>query len=373
MDKSEITEKLSAFWKETLTGDGKLFNFSMQDIIELYCEIRAKEDELVARKSQHLLGSKKSLAEVRLKNVKSLKFALSETYVVVTGDDAGIAKLERWYGKRKQSVVEETLNTQVVTTAKKVKDSMAQTYVGLPKNKEFLALSSELYREGVWKGEIKKTKFSQEQLRRFYYILSCDEEILLQMRQNRVCCPDLENRLTAAVKSRLQLKEYFQFNFGADIEVDFALWKKSIRQVFVSDLRKLEKALATASNESGFLEAYNKLVSFWNKFSIFSGRTTESGAVLNLTTEHLPREYHFVCSEQQIEIFGLLGQLENESNRKNVFHRSRCIIRESGCRSAVVEASHFQVLNRILFGYLDKKIVVMQTIENRRVFFCKAI
>lgn len=372
MEKSELTQKLSAFWNETLTGDGKQFNFSVQDVIELYCEIRAKEDELTVRKGQHLLGGKKSLAEVRLKNVKSLKFALSETYLILTGDEAGVAKLERWYNKSRQCNVEAETKVKV-ENVKKVKDTAAETYVGLPKSKEFLALSSRLYRDGVWNGDIKKTDIPEDNLRSFYYILGCDEEILLAMKGNREIALNWEDRLSGVVKSRLLLKEYFNFNFRKDIQVEFILWKTAIRQLFAKEFRQLEKSLRVAKSESAFTAAYHNLVCFWNKFSFLSRNTTESGAVLNLTNEHLPREYHFVCSERQIEIFGMLDQLENNGYDKQFFSRLRNIVKDTGCRSVVVNAKHYRALMSGLYGILHRKVVVMQQDENGRIFFCKAI
>ena len=359
MERTEILKKLSEFMAEMVYGELKAFKFSTQDIIELYCEVRKQEDDL-AEKAKAMV--KTQLVETRLKNFKSLRKILVDTYEAITNEDAAPAKLERWYGRFKEAQKlnqPPTTKVRIMNSSSVMSPTKASHLVGLPKSKAFLATNAVLTKEGFWRGKAETTSLNEDQLRYFYYILRLDEEILMLMSNNRTVYVNVNDRLHGLVVNRGRIEELLKRQFGLEAESGFQNWKNAICAVF-PQAEKLALAVTIARTEPGITEAYNRLVKFWNGFGIKVKDSSESERFLNLTVENFSAEPGIIVPEPYPALMQVLARLNEEAEEQRILdiQMIRDLIKEHNCHSVVLQAKDYGLLFGKIRHLLRGRIVI---------------
>lgn len=359
MERTEILKKLSEFMNEVLYGELKSFKLSTKDLIELYCEVRRQEDELTEKA---IVMVKTPLVETRLRNFKPLRKILVETYAAITKEEAALAKLERWYGRSKcvqKQSVSPAPKVRVMNSDQVMPVNKVAQLKGMPKSKAFLDINAILGKEGFWKGRLEKTSLAEDELRYFYYVLRLDEYFLTLLNNNRYVYINVNDRLYSLVKSRGSFTELFKKQFGLDIETDFLCWQKAIGAVF-PQAEKLAHAVETARTEQAVIEAYGKLVKFWNAFGFVRKQNSESERILNLTMEILPAEYGFITTDQHPVVMQLLERLpaEQEEQKANDIRMIREIVKTHNCRSVAVNAKDYNFLFGKIRHLLRGQIII---------------
>ncbi len=268
METSKVNKQFLALMAEIMSDDFKKFKYSPQDLIELYCQVREKEDLLQKRKGQIFAGS--AALSLRLGALAAMKHHLAEIYMFVAKDEAGAAKLERWYYMYQQDKIKKTkvVSAAVAARPKKVATQVgaknSSLLMGMRKDAYMLATHKRLTEEGVWKGEKKKTAISKADMKRFFFTLCLDEYWLGQLRHNVYVSIELDKRFQVLVKTCSFLKEYFQFNYTKDPESEFEAWMSAIRQVLGKDIELLEKVVKNARNVEELLSAHRDFNNFWS-------------------------------------------------------------------------------------------------------------
>ena len=268
METSKVNKQFIALMAEIMNDDIKKFNYSPQDIIELYCLVREKEDLLQKRKGQIFAGG--AALSLRLGALAAMKHHLAEIYMFVAKDEAGVAKLERWYYMYQQDKIKKpkVVSAAVVARPKKVATQVgaknSSLLMGMRKDAYMLATHKRLTEEGVWKGNKEKKSVHKTDMKRFFFTLCLDEYWLGLLQHNVYVALDIDKRLKVLVKSRLLLKEYFQFNYTKDPESEFETWMSAIRLVLGKDIELLEKVVKNARNVEELLSAHRDFNNFWS-------------------------------------------------------------------------------------------------------------
>lgn len=357
METSKVNKQFLALMAEIMSEDVKKFNYSPQDIIELYCLVREKEDLLQKRKGQMCaVGAALSL---RLGALAAMKHHLAEIYIFVAKDEAGVAKLERWYYMYQQDKIKQpkVVSLEAARPKKVVAHIGAKNsslLMGMKKDDRLLQIHKQLTQEGVWKGEKKKTAVSQADMKRFYFTLCLDAYWLGQLQRNVYVGMDDDKRLKVLVKSRLLLKEYFQFNYTTDPESEFEAWMSAIRQVLGKDVELLEKVVKNARNVEELLSAHRDFNNFWSQFLPFDDE--QKG--FNMTS----MVGVGVEPEDKILVLELLACLEqkNWKAKEDLLE----LIQQSAVESLVLQAKHFPFLIKELKKIQQVKRIVVLTKES---------
>lgn len=367
----ETIKKLSEFMNEVLYGELKLFRYSTQDVIELYCEVRRIEDDLM-EKSVTMV--KTETLELRLRCFKQLRKMLVDAFATVAKDEAALAKLERWYGKsKKPKEVCALPKVRVIRSSGSMAANKSARLIGLPKSKAFLDINNVLTKEGFWRGNVETTAINEDQLRFFYYVLRLDEDILKLICDNHYVYVNVNDRLHSLVANRSRFIDFFKQHFGGDVEGDFICWKKAVGGVF-PQVEKLANAVTGAKTETTIMEAYSKLVKFWNNFNMVEKCNGESRNILNLTGENFPAEYGIVNPEQQIILQQALDRLKQPAaDKSNDIKLIREIVREYNCRSVVVDAQAYGCIFNDIRHLLREKIIIATQQADTICLFAKKL
>lgn len=357
METSKVNKQFIALMAEIMSDDIKKFKYSPQDIIELYCLVREKEDLLQKRKGQIFAGS--AALSLRLGALAAMKHHLAEIYIFVTKDEAGAAKLERWYYMYQQDKIKQTkvISAEVVSHPKKVATQVgsknSSLLMGMRKDAYMQATHKRLTEEGVWKGEKKKTSVYKTDMKRFFFTLCLDEYWLGLLQHNVYVAIDLNKRLIVLVKSRLFLKEYFQFNYTTDPESEFEAWMSAIRQVWGKDVELLEKVVKNAKNVEELLSAHRDFNNFWSQFLPFD---EQKG--FNMTS------MVGVGVEPEDKMFVLEQLACLEQNNWKAKDELLDIIRQSNADTIAIEAKHFPLMIKDLKKMKQVKRLVVLTKES---------
>ena len=226
--------------------------------------------------------------------------------------------------------------------------------MGMKKDDRLLQIHKQLTQEGVWKGEKKKTAVSQADMKRFYFTLCLDAYWLGQLQRNVYVAMDDDKRLKVLVKSRLLLKEYFQFNYTKDPESEFDDWMKSIRSVLGKDIELLEKVVKNAKNVDDLWPAHRDFNNFWLKLLPFESveRCLNMTSMVGIGVE----------PEDKILVLELLACLEqkNWKAKEDLLE----VIQQSAVESLVLQAKHFPFLIKELEKIQQVKRIVVLTKES---------
>lgn len=358
METSKVNKQFIALMAEIMSDDFKKFKYSPQDLIELYCQVREKEDLLQKRKGQIFAGS--AALSLRLGALAAMKHHLAEIYIFVTKDEAGAAKLERWYYMYQQDKIKQTkvISAEVVSHPKKVATQVgsknSSLLMGMRKDAYMQATHKRLTEEGVWKGEKKKTSVHKTDMKRFFFTLCLDEYWLGLLQHNVYVAIDLNKRLIVLVKSRLFLKEYFQFNYTKDPESEFEAWMSAIRQVLGKDIELLEKVVKNAKNVEELLSAHRDFNNFWSQFLPFDDEQKGFNMTSMVGVGGEPEDKMFVLEQ--------LACLEQ--NNWKAKDELLDIIRQSNADTIAIEAKHFPLMIKDLKKMKQVKRLVVLTKES---------
>ena len=358
METSKVNKQFIALMAEIMSDDIKKFKYSPQDIIELYCLVREKEDFLQKRKGQIFAGS--AALSLRLGALAAMKHHLAEIYIFVTKDEAGAAKLERWYYMYQQDKIKQTkvISAEVVSHPKKVATQVgsknSSLLMGMRKDAYMQATHKRLTEEGVWKGEKKKTSVYKTDMKRFFFTLCLDEYWLGLLQHNVYVAIDLNKRLIVLVKSRLFLKEYFQFNYTTDPESEFEAWMSAIRQVWGKDVELLEKVVKNAKNVEELLSAHRDFNNFWSQFLPFDDEQKGFNMTSMVGVGVEPEDKMLVLEQ--------LACLEQ--NNWKAKDELLDIIRQSNADTIAIEAKHFPLMIKDLKKMKQVKRLVVLTKES---------
>lgn len=358
METSNANKKFLALMAEIMSDDIKKFKYSPQDIIELYCLVREKEDLLQKRKGQIFAGG--AALSLRLGALAAMKHHLAEIYMFVAKDEAGAAKLERWYYMYQQDKIKKpkVISAEVAARPKKVATQMgiknSSLLMGMRKDAYMQATHKRLTEECVWKGEKKKTSISQADMKRFFFTLCLDEYWLGLLQHNVYVAIDIDKRLKVLVKSRLLLKEYFQFNYNKDPESEFEAWMSAIRLVLGKDIELLEKVVKNARNVEELLSAHRDFNNFWQQFLPFDDEQKGFNMTSMVGVGVEPEDKMLVLEQ--------LACLEQ--NNWKAKEDLLAVVLQSNADTIAIEAKHFPLMIKDLKKMKQVKRLVVLTKES---------
>lgn len=352
METSKANKQFLALMAEIMNDDFKKFKYSPQDIIELYCLVREKEDLLQKRKGQ--ICAVGAVLLLKLETLAVMRHYLAEIYILVAKDEAGAAKLERWYHQQDKIKQTKVISTDVARPRKTVAYPLNKNTIllmGIKKDEKLLAIHQKLSQEGVWKGEQKKSAVSENDMKRFFFTLCLDEYWLKLLQSNLYVPLDVENRLKPLVKNRLSLGAFFELNFHKNGESEFKKWWQAVEIVFQKDIALLEKVVKNAKCEEELLSAYRDFNNFWSHVLPFDG----SKNWLNMTSMvgiGIEPEAKMVVLEQ-------LSWLEQ--NNWKAKEDLLLVLRQSTAQTVGLQSKHFPLLIKEIKKIKQVKRIVVFT------------
>ena len=337
METSNVNQKLAGFMAEMLCEDVKKFNYSPQDIIELYCVVREKEDFFLQRKKQLFETSK--FLSVKLRVLGELKTHLSEVYILLTQDKTARDKLECWFDKYLQKKNAKNQPKVIPSASMQNKKSdasskVSQLLVGMKKDETLQAIYRQLSSEGVWRGKLQASQVSETDMKKFFFILSLDKHWFHLLEKNRYVFVDCEQRLKLLNNNWSFLRNYFNFNFHVDVAQEFEKWKNSVQSVLKFDVSLIQKVIACARSKNELLSACNDFNNFWKRVLIWDA----SMSCFNLTSM-LGYGVEPVEKRKVLSLLDLLKQ--NNLDAKNQLLE---IIQHAGIENIALEAEYFPFL-----------------------------
>ena len=357
METSKVNKLFLALMAEVMSENTKKFNYSPQDIIELYCLVREKEDLLQKRKGQMCAAG--AVLLLKLETLAVMKHYLTEIYILVAKDAAGAAKLERWYYMYQQDKIKPTKVVLAETFVPKRKFSHtsnknAALLMGMKKDDQLLQIHKKLTQEGVWKKKKKKSTISEDDMKRFFFVLCLDEYWLKLLQSNLYVPLDVENRLKPLVKNRLSLGAFFELNFQKNGENEFKKWRQAVEVVFQKDISLLEKVVKNAKSEEELLSAYGDFNKFWSHVLPLDG----SKNWLNVTS----MLGIGVEPESKMAVLEQLSCLEQ--NNWKAKEDLLAGIAQSNANTIALEAKHFPLLIKEIKKMKQIKRLVVLTKES---------
>lgn len=347
--------KVLALMAEIMSDDVQKFNYSPQDVIDIYCQVRDSEEDLKQRQKKMCAAP---VIPLKLSALAAMKLHLCNIYEFITKDEAGAAKMERWYYKSKQGISLET-KTKVLTKTsarKKIQSSskvIAPLWLGVKKSQKLLDTCKILTEEQVWKGAMHQSQVSETDMKKFFFALCKDEYWFGQLQKNVYVAIDCNQRMRALVQLRLQLQNYFKFNFHKEAEVEFEDWYQSVMSVLKSDVVLLEKVIANARSEEELVSAQVDFSNFWERLQPFC----EQVPWLNLTTQiRAPKGVEPEQKMLVLENLDLLEQHFQSAQDALLFEVKRSKMDVIG-----LEAKHFPLLVRGLKKIKQVKRIVIFT------------
>ncbi len=349
--------KVLALMAEIMSDDVQKFNYSPQDVIDIYCQVRNCEENLKQRQKKMCAAP---VIPLKLSALAAMKLHLCNIYEFITKDEAGAAKMERWYHKSKQGVSLEN-KTKVLTpkkpaAKKKIQSSskgVSSLWLGVQKSQPLIETCKLLTDEKVWKGEMHQSQVSESAMKKFFFTLCKDEYWFGQLQKNVYVAIDCEQRVKALVQSRLHLQNYFKFNYHKEAEVEFEDWYQSVLSVLKPDIDLLEKVIANARTETELLSAQADFSNFWGRLQPFCGQA----CWLNLTTQI--RAPKGVEPEHKMFVLDSLALLEKHYNVAQNELLSE--IKHSKQEIIGLEAKHFLLLRKELKKITQVKRIVVFT------------
>ena len=347
---------------EIMSDDIQKFNYSPQDIAELYCVVCEKED-LINRKKEKSCGDEVALY-LKLNTLDVMKNHLVKIYSIFVSDLDVMAVLEHCY-----CIYKWNKNRQSTVTIKDIdfykqknsfpEDQDTVLLTGIKKDEKLLAIYQKLSKEGVWKGKLKKSVVSEDDMKRFFFVLCMDVYWFTLLQHNASVEINCKERLNALIEDLSLLKEYFLFNFNINPESEYEKWRQTINSVLKNDVDFLEKSIKDSTQKEEILFAYGVFDNFWSTLlaCVNSKNWINMTSMIGIGIEP-------VGKMQILKLLPLLGQKDNKAKDEFL-----SIIQKSNAEIIGLEAEHFLCLRNELEKIKQIKRIVVLTRNNKNSVF----